>query len=347
MKKHAKRRLLFNFIVSYVTFFLLAGLITTLSVLMYSHFYETDFEHIRDFAPYALANILFASFLFAIIGTLWRFLTVEIPISKINEGLQKICKGDLKTKLQRRRYSSRYSTLIKNINLMTEELSSIDKMKESLLSNISHEFKTPISVINNYSTLLQDTSLTPEQVKEYSKEIAASSRQMSELVTNILKLNRLENQQIPTDAKPYNLSEQLCECLLNFESIWEDKQIEIFTEIEDDVIVNSNRQLLDIVWNNLFSNAFKFTPNGGTVSISLSNGNRYAIVKISDSGCGIPENESELIFDKFYQCDSSRATEGNGLGLALVKRIVNITNSIIKVESTKDSGTTFTVKIKK
>ncbi len=347
MKKHIKRRLLLNFILSFSGFFLLSGITTIISILMFSHSFQIPFNNIRVFTPYILVNLILVSLIFGIIGTAWRFITVEIPVSEINEALQKIRKGDLKTKLKRRHYTSRYSTIVKNINLMTSELSSIDSLKGTLMSNISHELKTPISVINNYSILLQNPSLSQQKTAEYAKEIAMSSKKMSELVTNILKLNQLENQKLPSDMNTYNLSEQICECLLNFEDIWDKKNIEIITEIDDDVTVNSNMQLMNIVWNNLFSNAFKFTPEGGTVTISVSKGNKYAIVKISDTGCGIPENEKDLIFDKFYQCDSSRGTDGNGLGLALVKRIINITDSIIKVESTPGTGSVFTVKIKK
>jgi signal transduction histidine kinase len=149
------------------------------------------------------------------------------------------------------------------------------------------------------------------------------------------------------NMKQYNLSEQLCECLLPFESVWEEKNIELMTEIEDDVNVISDMQLMSIVWNNILSNAFKFTPENGQVTVSLTSGKKYAVVKISDTGCGIPEGQTELIFDKFYQCDPSRSTDGNGLGLALVKRIINLTESIIKVESEENKGTTFTVKIHK
>ncbi len=347
MKKHIKRRLFLNFVLSFSGFFLLSGLVTTISILMYSHFFEIPFAHIVEFTPYVLVNLIAVSLLFGAIGTLWRYSTVEIPVKEINEALQKITKGDLQTKLKRRHYTSRYSTIIKNINLMTSELSSIDSLKGTLMSNISHELKTPISVINNYAVLLQDPALSQEKTREYAKEISLSSKKMSELVTNILKLNQLENQKIPSETEKYNLSEQICECLLNFEDVWDEKDIEIVTEIDEDVTVDSNMQLLSIVWNNLFSNAFKFTPDKGTVRVSVSKGTKYAIVKIKDSGCGIPENEKELIFDKFYQCDSSRGTEGNGLGLALVKRIINITDSIIKVESTLGEGTEFTVKIKK
>ncbi len=345
MKKHSKRRLVLNFLVTFLGFFLLSGLTTSISMRMFLYALEIPREYIKEFTPYTFANLLFVSVIFGLIGTAWKRLSVEMPVTEINEALLKIRKGDLTTKLKRRRYSSRYSTIINNINLMTSELSSLDNLKVSLMSNISHELKTPISVINNYAALLQDENISEEKRIEYAKNITDSSKKMTELITNILKLNQLENQKIPTEMKKYNLSEQLCECLLSFENQWEEKDIDIETDIEEDIIVKSDFQLMNIVWSNLFSNAMKFTPKGGKITVTLTRSKRFAKVTVTDTGCGIPEDQLELIFDKFYQCDTSRATDGNGLGLALVKRIINITDSFISVESKVGEGTAFTVKI--
>lgn len=347
MKKHIKRRLLLNFILSFSGFFLLSGIATFISLLMFSHSFEIPFDEIHDFAPFILVNLIVVSLIFGIFGTVWRYSTVEIPVTEISAVLRQIRKGDLKAKLKRRHYTSRYSAIIKNINLMTNELSSIDSLKASILSNISHELKTPVSIINNYATLLSADDISDDKRIEYAASITETSKKMTELITNILKLNQLENQNIPSDIVEYDLSEQLCECLLSFEEIWEEKNIEIEADIEEDVKINSNMQLMSIVWNNLFSNAFKFTPHGGKVSVSVKQTNKYAVVKIADTGIGIEEDKKDLIFEKFYQCDTSHSTDGNGLGLALVKRILNLTNSIIKVESTPGEGTEFTVKIRK
>lgn len=347
MKKRSRRRLVLNFIITFLGFFFLSGMVTTSSLMLFLHSLTLPEEHIKQVTPFTFFNLCFISIIFALVGTIWKKLTVEKPVDDINKVLLRIKKGDFSAKLSRRFYPSRFSTIVNNINLMTTELSSLDGLKVSLMSNISHELKTPLSVISNYATILQDTSLPDEKRIEYAKSIAESSKKMTELVTNILKLNQLENQNIPSDIKEYDLSEQLCECLLEFEDIWEKRDIEIETEIDEDIKINSNEHLLRIVWTNLLSNAFKFTPANGTVTVTLSQTNKYAVVKISDTGCGIPPEQTELIFDKFYQCDTSRATDGNGLGLALVKRIINITDSIIKVESEIGSGTTFTVKIPK
>ncbi len=347
MKKHSKRRLILNFILTFLVFFILSGSVVTVSFLLYFKLADAADIHIHSFTPLVFINLLIVSAIFGFFGTLWRIHTVEKPIAEINEVLVRIKKGELASKLKRRGYTSRYSAIVKNINVIASELSSIDNLKVSLMSNISHELKTPMSVISNYAELLQTENLSEEKRIEYAKNIVDSSNKVTELITNILKLNQLENQKIPSNMTAYNLSEQLCECLLAFENVWEEKNIDIVTEIADDVKVVSDMQLMSIVWNNLLSNAFKFTPKNGTVTVTLTTGNKYAAVKISDTGCGIPEGQEELIFDKFYQCDSSRSTDGNGLGLALVKRIINLTDSIIKVESEEGKGTTFTVKIHK
>ncbi len=347
MKKRIKKRLLLNFIIAFIGFFVLGGFTILITFSLLQAAVKLPEEHFIKIAAFVVLNHIIVSVIFGILGAYWKMLTVEKPVAEINEVLKKIKKGDSSSRLERRRYLSRYATIVNNINLMADELASIDTLKVSLMSNISHELKTPISVINNYATLLQQENLSYDKQIEYAKAISESSKKMTELITNILKLNQLENQNIPYDNKVFNLSEQLCECLLTFEEIWEEKDIEVDTHIEEDILVSSNMQLFSIVWNNLFSNAFKFTQKNGKVTVSLSQTAKHAVVEISDTGCGIPEDQQELIFEKFYQCDTSRATDGNGLGLALVKRIINITNSIIKVESYANKGTKFIIKIKK
>lgn len=347
MKKRTKRRLVWNFIVSFFGFFLLSGCVVTFSFLIFFRYFDLPIDNIRPAAKSTFYNLLFVSSLFGFISTVWKMISVERPVEDINRILFEIRKGNFSAKLKRRFFSSRYSTIVNNINLMANELSSLDNLKLSLMSNISHELKTPISIINNYATLLQDSDLTPEKRREYAMAVQDSSKKMTELVTNILKLNQLENQKIPTELKSFNLSDQICECLLNFEDVWEKKDIDVVTDIDDDITINADMQLLQIVWNNLFSNAFKFTPQNGTVSVSVKDGNNYAAVTITDTGCGIPKEKTEMIFEKFYQCDTSRNSDGNGLGLALVRRIINITDSIIEVDSTVGKGTTFTVRIPK
>ena len=229
---------------------------------------------------------------------------------------------------------------------MAAELGGVETLRTDFIANVSHELKTPLAAINNYGTLLQSPDLTEDERIEYAKAITENSRRLANLITNILKLNKLENQQIYPKAEPYNLSEQLCECLLSFETVWEQKSIEIDTDIDEDVIVSADSELLSLVWNNLFSNAVKFTEEHGKVFVQLKNENGYAAVTVTDTGCGMSAETGKHIFEKFYQGDTSHAAKGNGLGLALVKRVVDITDGEISVQSELGKGSTFTVKLR-
>ena len=182
---------------------------------------------------------------------------------------------------------------------------------------------------------------------EYARAVTAAARRLANLITNILKLNKLENQQIYPVVKTYDLGEQICECLLSFEDVWEKKNLEINTDVEEEVMVDTDAELLALVWNNLFSNAVKFTDPGGKLFLSLKSEGDYAIVQVTDTGCGIPPEVGRHIFEKFYQGDTSHASQGNGLGLALVKRVIDIVGGDISVSSQVGKGSTFTVKLRR
>ena len=230
---------------------------------------------------------------------------------------------------------------------MAQELSSTETLRTDFVANVSHELKTPLSIMQNYGSLLSQPKLDDEKRIEYAKGVVDASKRLANLITNILKLNKLENQQITPAFEKYNLSEQVCECLLDFEDVWEKKEINIQTDIEEDIYISSDKEMMSLVWNNLFSNAIKFNKNGGMLSLSIKREGEYAIVKISDTGCGISPQVGKHMFDKFYQGDTSHATQGNGLGLALVKRVIDITGCDISVESEVGRGTTFTVKLRR
>ena len=240
-----------------------------------------------------------------------------------------------------------FDTVIEYFNQMTEALSGIEALQTDIIANVSHEMKTPLAVMQNYGTLLQAPDLPEEKRLEYAKGVTDGVKRLADMMTNILKLNRLENQQIFPQVEHFDLGEQLCESILQYESVWEKGGIEIDTDIAEDVAVQGDRELLALVWNNLLSNAFKFTPSGGTVSVSLTADKAFATVRVQDTGCGMRAEVGTHIFEKFYQGDTSHATQGNGLGLALVKRVVDILKGEISVESTVGVGSTFTVKIRR
>ena len=235
--------------------------------------------------------------------------------------------------------------MIADFNRMVEELGSVETLKTDFVSNVSHELKTPITVIQSNAEMLKLENLTKEQRAECTEHILQSTRRLSSLITNILKLNKLDKQAIASLPQIYNLSEQLCECAIQYETIWESKGIDFIADIEDCAEVEADQELLALVWNNLLSNAFKFTSSGGTVTVRQTSDFESVTVSVSDTGCGMEEETKKHIFSRFYQGDTSHATEGNGLGLALVKRVLELEGGTIHVESTPGVGSTFQVSL--
>ncbi len=306
-------------------------------------------ENISVAAKLTFVNVLLISLIFTIIDAIRRKLMVDRPTKRIVEAGEKITSGDFSVHIEpfgdNHAYES-FNSIIDCFNKMAQELGSVETLRTDFIANVSHELKTPLAVMQNYGTMLQSPDLPDEKRIEYAKGITDNSRRLASLITNILKLNKLENQQIFPVSEQFDLSEQLCQSLLQFEEIWEQKGIEIETDIADEVYINSDAELLSLVWNNLLSNAFKFTESG-TVSVTLTVDEEFTTVKISDTGCGISAETGKHIFEKFYQGDTSHAMQGNGLGLALVKRVVDIMQGEIAVESETGKGSTFTVRLKR
>ena len=332
---------------TYFIFFILCAFVVTASFLMFFHAIQLPEEQIRAAAPMTLITVLTITAIFVTIDTVRRKITVGRPVKKIKHALRQITNGVFSVRLPTQGSSSIFAEIMESINTMTAELSGVETLRTDFIANVSHEMKTPLAVIANYGALLQDKNLPEEKRIEYAKTVANTAKRLADLMTNILKLNRLENQQIYPQAKAYDVSEQLCECLLQFEPVWEEKGIEIDTAIPENVIVYADADLLSIVWSNLFSNAFKFTESGGKVRVSLSADAQFAAVSVADTGCGMTSDVGAHIFEKFYQGDPSHAAQGNGLGLALVKRIMDITGGTISVNSSAGIGSTFTVRIRR
>ncbi len=307
-------------------------------------------ENLNVAAKLTFLNVVVLSVLFAVIDMIRRKVTVERPVQRITEAAEKMMQGNFSVRIEPMKgiaVNEGFHEIIRCFNQMATELSGVETLRTDFVANVSHEMKTPLAVMQNFGTLLQTPELSEEKRIEYAKGVTDGARRLANMMTNMLKLNRLENQQIYPKAMEYDLSEQLCECLLQFEDVWDRRNIEIETELEDGITVNADQELLMLVWNNLLSNAFKFTEDGGTVSLKLKTTEYHAIVTVADTGCGMSPEVGVHIFDKFYQGDTSHATEGNGLGLALVKRVIDIMQGEIRVESVPGKGTTFTVKIRR
>ena len=258
------------------------------------------------------------------IYTAWRICeTYDKPMMTLADAANKVAHGDFSVYVAPYHAPDKYDYLdrmIVDFNKMVAELGSIETLNTDLAATVSHERKTPLAAIYNYAQLLQNTPLDDRQAEDV-RIILENTNRLSSLIFNILKLNKLESQKILPTAAEYDLCAQLAECMIGFEPVCEKKDIEPEVELEDRAMVWADAELMAVVWNNLLSNAFKFTPPGGTVTLRQSSTPEEVTVQVADTGCGMDETTMRRIFDKFYQGDPSHSTEGNGLGLALVLRI--------------------------
>ena len=354
MKKGDTTKKILGTVSNFFIFFLLAAFVSTCCIMLFVSALQSSIgreftrEEITVAAKITMLNVILLSVCMSIVDYIRRKFTVERPVKQITDATLKMIEGDFDVRISpigKFGSDDSFNKIRDCINKMAEELSSVETLRTDFIANVSHEMKTPLAVMQNYGTLLQAPDLPEEKRVEYAKAITDASRRLADMMTNILKLNRLENQQIYPTLTTFDLGEQLCESLLQYESTWERKNIEIDTDIAENVLVSADAELLSLVWNNLFSNAFKFTEDGGKVTLTLSADEKYATVKVTDTGCGMSAEVGAHIFEKFYQGDTSHAAQGNGLGLPLVKRVVDIMQGEIGVESAVGVGTTFTVKI--
>ena len=340
---------------SFLLFFLSVGFVVSCCMMLFLNVLSKEMgltytsDNIAEAAKITFLNVVIITVLFKTADFIRRRIMVDRPVKMITDAAQRIMNGDFSVRVKHMHGGGMegFNQIGESINAMATELSGVETLRTDFIANVSHEMKTPLAVMQNYGTLLQTPDLPEETRIEYAKAITDASRRLADMVTNVLKLNRLENQQIYPNLTTFDLGEQLCESLLQYESTWERKNIEIETAIAERVQVSADAELLSLVWNNLFSNAFKFTEDGGRVTLTFTADETFATVKVSDTGCGMSAEVGAHIFEKFYQGDRSRATQGNGLGLPLVKRVIDIMQGEIGVESAIGVGTTVTVKIRR
>ena len=277
-----------------------------------------------------------------------RRIMVDRPVRKILDATERIAAGDFSVHLvathSYERYDD-YDLIMENLNIMAAELSRSEILKADFVSNVSHELKTPLTIIRNYLSLLERDNLDADSRKKYMETVREATGRLSDLITNILKLNKMENRKIAPEPEEIKLHDMLANSILQYEEIIDRKGLELCCELEE-VTLHSDPGYLEIVWNNLISNAVKFTEAGGRIGVFLNREGDKVIVKVTDTGCGISPEVGARIFDKFYQGDTSHAGEGNGLGLALVKKVIDVLGGEISVESEVGRGSTFTIVLK-
>lgn len=290
------------------------------------------------------------SLLFCVITNRQMVKRFDVPMRKLSEAANKVAGGDFAVYLEPVHTPEKYDYIdvtFLDFNKMVEELGSIETLKNDFVANVSHEIKTPVAVIQNYAAAMKDKNLTDQEREEYSDTIISASQRLTELITNILKLNKLDNQEIVPIAEPYDVTAQLAACAVQFIDMLDKRDIHLVVDFEDEAIIQADESMMEIVWNNLLSNACKFTEPGGTIAMCQTSDAAGVTVTISDTGCGMTQDVARHIFDKFYQGDTSQASQGNGLGLALALRVIQRIDGTISVDSEVGTGTIFTVRIPK
>ena len=272
------------------------------------------------------------------LGGVIAFFSSRIPLKPVNEIINKmnrLAAGDFKTRLNFGNAISSHPALKElstSFNTMAEELENTELLRSGFINDFSHEFKTPIVSIMGFASLLEKGNLTEEQKSQYARAIYEESTRLSSMATNVLNLNKVENQRILTEVTTFNLSEHVRSCVLLLEGKWSKKDIDLRLDF-DEYSIQANDELLKQVWINLLDNAIKFTDDGGIVELEIVDDKDKISVKISNTGDEIPEEKQKKLFNKFYQGDESHAHSGNGIGLAVVKRIVELHRGEISVES--------------
>lgn len=330
-----------------IIFFVTIALVIQTALVVYEYIREQT-DDLMLVAVLMLGMIIILSGLCTVADVIRRKIMVDRPVEKILSATEKIAGGDFSARVLIEHTYDRYDEydlIAEDLNSMAEALSKSEMLKSNFISNVSHEIKTPLAVIESYSKKLRDANLDEESRMKYVETICSATSKLSKLVTNILLLNKLENQHLRPEIKRVDLCGVLSESVLVFESLIEERGLILECDI-DTLYINSSPDYLEIIFNNLISNAIKFTEPGGKVTLRLYPVADGAAVEISDTGCGIPEEVGIHIFDKFYQGDSSHSSEGNGLGLAMVKKVIDILGGEIKVKSEVGVGSSFTIVLK-
>lgn len=346
-KLDLKRRSYLNALFVFMLALFFFGFITTIQFFILGEY--------LDYKKVAMIHFILIIGFWIFCATVFTFVTVyrinhwyEKPMQAFAKATNQVANGDFSVYVEPIHSADKMDYIdymLLDFNKMVEELGSIETLKTDFISNVSHEIKTPIAIIMNYAEYLQKAFISENQRMECAKAIEDTSKRLANLITNILKLNKLENQKIKPEVVAYDVCRQLSECAIQFEDVWEKKNIEFEADMEERAFICADESLMEVVWNNLISNAIKFTEDGGSIKLKQTSTQDSIIISVTDTGCGMSEDTIKHIFDKFYQGDTSHSKEGNGLGLALTLRVIQLHDGEISVSSTPDKGTIFTVMI--
>ncbi len=332
-----------------LTFFMLFALSVSnlLAGVFLAFIYVTDLKTTWDLTPLKI-TLISLGITYVSSGVFSIILNKNIlkPLNELTNATNEIASGNFDIKvdnvLNPWNEGSQLGTLVGGFNRMADELKSTEMFRNDFIHNFSHEFKTPIISIRGFARQLYQGNLTPEQEREFAKIIMDESEKLANMSSNVLLLTKLENQEIVTDKTRFSLDEQLRNCLILLEAQWSEKNLNLDLDLEE-ITIYQNAEILSHVWKNLISNAIKFSKNNGSLTIICRRTTDHIHISIEDTGIGMSDKTMSQIFDKFYQGDTSHATPGNGLGLPLTKRIVEMIGGKIFVKSTLEKGSTFTV----
>ena len=302
---------------------------------------QADMEPIFRLSRQTKLLSLLLTLLIGLIAAMIGGYRLLVPVRRLDEATRKVAAGDFTVRIPAPKRMDEIGSLIESFNTMTRELGSVEMLRSNFVSDISHEFKTPLTAIEGYAKLLEG-DCSPEERREYVGTITDETRRLSVLVANILMINRLDKGNIPSERHPVRIDEQIRHALALCEAGWTGKNLELDLEL-DEIYFAGYESLLMQVWANLIDNAVKFSPDGGRISLALHQKGERVVFVICNDGDNIPEESRPHLFEQFYKADPSRGGEGNGLGLSIVKRVAELHGGEVSVENLPGSGVRFTI----
>lgn len=343
MKHHSHKPLgTMSLILTAGIFLIMLTVMTLQGFLMYLYwkiFFQANIPIPQFWRPIPLLAIVSA-----VVGAALTLFLSRIPLKPIRdliEAINQLAEGNFKVRIHLD-LTQEFVRLSESFNRMAQELENTELLRSDFINNFSHEFKTPIVSLRGFAKILRHNTLTQEERDEYLDIIISESNRLAQLSANVLNLSKIEKMSILSDMETFDLSEEVRQSILLLESKWQKKELELIIDM-DEIQYYGNKALLNQVWINLIDNSVKFSPQKGKVKLKLHQKDSQVIFRILDNGCGMDEEMKNHIFDRFYQGDGSHATEGNGIGLTIVEKIVRLHKGTITVDSEAGIGTTFTV----